>query len=370
MAWHLAPDPRPVRRRRRPHRRAVRHRVGQRRRGSASPTRRDRAARPGRTSRSSRDGNTVVARTELGRAERVVLAGHLDTVPMTEPTTCRPGARATDLYGRGTVDMKGGVAVQLRLALRSPSRQPRPHLRLLRLRGGRGRAQRPRAAWAATAPSCSPGDFAMLLEPTDGAVEGGCQGTLRVDVTAAACAAHSARSWIGDNAIHAAATVLAPARRLRARDVDVDGLDYREGAQRGRHQRRLAGNVIPDECVVTVNYRFAPDRRRAGGARPRARSCSTGTTCSSPTRPPAPGPACDRRRPRRSSRRVGGAGPAKLGWTDVARFGALGIPAVNFGPGDPNLAHHDRGARADRSSWSTPRRRCCAGSPDVRPLVA
>jgi succinyl-diaminopimelate desuccinylase len=282
-----------------------------------------------------RDGNAVVARTEFGRPERVVLAGHLDTVPIhgNLPSRLDDGV----LYGCGSCDMKAGVAVQLRLAAQLTSavrdvtyvfydceEVEAERNGLLRLSG--------------TSPELLTADFAVLLEPTGGVVEGGCQGTLRADVVATGERAHSARSWLGQNAIHAAGGILDALRHYQPQRPDVDGLTYHEGLNAVGISGGVAGNVIPDECIVSVNYRFAPNKSpdqaanyvRAvfGGFSVRVTDVAAGAR---------PG----LRHPAAASfvAAVGGEPRAKLGWTDVARFAALGVPAVNYGPGDPQVAH-------------------------------
>ena len=286
-----------------------------------------------------RDGNVVLARTSLGRDQRVVLAGHLDTVPIAGnvPSHEQDGV----LYGCGTADMKSGVAVMLRLAHLVGTRQLEPRADLTWVlydceeieaaRNGLGRLARERPAELG-------GDLAILLEPTDGAVEGGCQGTLRAEIGTSGVRSHSARSWLGINAIHAAAPVLQRLAEYQAREIDVDALMYREGLNAVRISGGIAGNVIPDECVVTVNYRFAPDRSEADAAAHVA-EVFDGFAVTVVDSAPAARPGLDSPLPQAFVRAVGGAARAKLGWTDVARFGVLGIPAVNFGPGDPNLAH-------------------------------
>jgi succinyl-diaminopimelate desuccinylase len=282
-----------------------------------------------------RDGNAVVARTDLGRAQRVVLAGHIDTVPVAGnlPSRVQDGL----LYGCGGCDMKAGVAVQLRLAALAaePDRDvtyvfydceevEAERNGLLRLSRGR--------------PELLAGDFAVLLEPTGGVVEGGCQGTMRAEIRATGKRAHSARSWLGVNAIHEAGRILDVLRGYRAREPEVDGLAYREGLNAVGIRGGVAGNVIPDECVVTVNFRFAPDRS-AGEAEAHLREVFAGfgvavTDAAGGARPGLAAPAAAS-----FVTGMGGTPRAKLGWTDVARFDALGVPAVNYGPGDPQLAH-------------------------------
>jgi succinyl-diaminopimelate desuccinylase len=291
-----------------------------------------------------RVGNAVLARTNLDRPTRVVLAGHLDTVPIADnlPSRLEDGR----LYGCGTSDMKAGDAVMLRMAARFgvPGAEPAHDLTFVfydneevdSALNGLGRVARERRGWLY-------GDLAVLLEPTDGEIEAGCQGTLRAVLELKGRRAHSARSWLGVNAIHGAAGVLATLAGYRPREVDIDGCTYREGLNAVRIEGGVAGNVIPDVCTVTVNFRYAPDRDEdaaeahvrdvfadvlaadgtltvvdnAGGALPGLTEPAAAAFVSAVGRPAR----------------------AKLGWTDVARFAAFGIPAVNYGPGDPQLAH-------------------------------
>lgn len=289
--------------------------------------------------RVERDGNVVLARTGGERPQRVVLAGHLDTVPVAGNVPSRIDGEV--LHGCGSVDMKGGVAVMLRLAglVGSGALTPRTELTWVfydceeveAARNGLGRLARQR-------PDALRGDLAILLEPTGGVVEGGCQGTLRVLVRVPGVRAHSARSWLGVNAIHAAAPVLARLAAYTAREVDVDGLTYREGLNAVAITGGVAGNVVPDECTVTVNHRFAPDRTE-DEALAHVREVFAGYDVTLTDTAPGARPGLDAPLARAVVDAVGGLARAKLGWTDVARFGELGIPAVNFGPGDPNLAH-------------------------------
>lgn len=286
-----------------------------------------------------RHGDAVVARTELGRRSRVVLAGHLDTVPIADNLPSRRvGER---LYGCGACDMKGGVAVLLRLAaaVRDPTHDYTVILydneEVDAALNGLGRLAR-------HDPGALAGDLAVLLEPTAARVEAGCQGSLRVDVRVPGRRAHTARAWLGDNAIHRCAEVLSTLSSHVSRRVPLDGVEYREGLSAVRIAGGVAGNVVPDECVVSVNFRFAPDRSEEQAlAHVRAvfAPYDVALTDSAPgARPGLGAPAAAEF----VSVAVGMTGQepvAKYGWTDVARFAALGIPAVNFGPGDPNLAH-------------------------------
>ena len=288
----------------------------------------------------TRDGHTVVARTNLGRSERVVLAGHLDTVPLTDPPNLPARRDGEHLVGRGTCDMKGGVAVQLRLAaqLSAPSRDITYLFydceEVEAERNGLARVGR-------NSPELLQADFAVLLEPTDGAVEGGCNGSLRVDVTVTGRAAHSARPWNGLNAIHEATSILGRLVAYETQTVEVDGLEYREALNAVGIRGGVAGNVIPDECVVSVNYRFAPDKS-AAQALAHVRELFQGyavelTDTADGARPGLHLPAA-----KAFVEALAVPVRAKEGWTDVARFSALSTPAVNFGPGDPNWAHHDQ----------------------------
>ena len=282
-----------------------------------------------------RDGDAVVARTSLGRAERVVLAGHIDTVPLGDNLPCRvEGGR---IHGCGTTDMKSGVAVQLRLAahLAEPNRDVTyvfyDHEEVEADKNGLGRIARNSPEWLA-------GDFAVLMEPTNATVEGGCQGSLRAEVVLRGHRAHSARSWLGSNAVHAAGEVL---RRLEAYDaeqLEIDGLVYREGLNAVGITGGVAGNVIPDECRVSVNYRFAPSRSE-GEAADVVRKVLEGYDVEIVDSAPGALPGLSEPAAAAFVAMVGREPLPKFGWTDVARFSALGVPAVNYGPGDPGVAH-------------------------------
>lgn len=280
-------------------------------------------------------GNSVLARTQLGRPTRVLLAGHLDTVPIADNVPSR--SEGDIIHGCGTTDMKSGVAMLLHLA--ATIAEPTRDLTFVfyeceeveHERNGLTRIQRELPEWLA-------GDLALLGEPTNGQVEAGCQGTLSATITLRGKRSHSARSWKGDNAVHAAGAVLQRLATHQSRVVDIDGCVYREGLNAVGITGGVASNVIPDECVIKVNHRFAPDRTGeqaiafvndlfgefdvtvldvADGALPGLGAPAAAEFVTA----------------------AGGVAVAKYGWTDVARFAALGIPAVNYGPGDPGLAH-------------------------------
>ncbi|MFG1704011.1 succinyl-diaminopimelate desuccinylase [Nonomuraea sp. M3C6] len=282
-----------------------------------------------------RSGETIVARTELGTSERVLIAGHLDTVPVAANLPSR--VEGDLLYGCGTSDMKAGVAIALRLAATVPA--PNKDITYVFYdceeveaeRNGLTRVARDHPDWLAA-------DFAVLMEPTDGVIEGGCQGTLRADITVPGKRAHSARSWFGVNAIHGIEPVLARLNAYEARLPVVDGLEYHEGLNAVTVRGGVAGNVIPDLCVVTVNYRFAPDLS-IEQAKQHVREVFDGFEVTFGDTAPAARPGLTHPVAAAFTAAVGGTPRAKLGWTDVARFSTLGVPAVNYGPGDPNLAH-------------------------------
>lgn len=282
-----------------------------------------------------RDGNSVVARTELGRAERVVLAGHLDTVP---PAGNLPHEFDGEvLRGLGSVDMKGGVAVALRCAalLSEPSRDATYIFyeaeEVEDAFNGLGRLTRER-------PELVAGDFAVLLEPSDAGIEAGCQGTLRVRISTHGRRAHSARSWKGDNAVHKLVEVLRRLNSYSPASVEVDGLIYREGLNAVGISGGVAGNVIPDSAGVLVNYRFAPSKS-VEEALAHVTDVFAGFDMEVLDLSPGARPGLHHPAAQAFVAAVGLQPRPKFGWTDVARFTALGIPAINFGPGDPALAH-------------------------------
>lgn len=284
-----------------------------------------------------RNGNAVLARTVRGKPSRVLLAGHLDTVPVADnlPSRIENG----ELHGCGTSDMKSGDAVFLHLA--ATVADPAHDLTLVfydceeieSAANGLGRLERELPDWLTA-------DVAILGEPTGGFIEAGCQGTLRVVVSATGTRAHSARSWLGDNAIHKLGAVLDRLARYPARSVDIDGCVYREGLSAVRINGGVAGNVIPDAASVTVNFRFAPDRSPEEALR-HVHEVLDGLDVSIELTDSAAGALPGLSAPAAKSlvEAAGGQVRAKYGWTDVSRFAARGIPALNYGPGDPNLAH-------------------------------
>ncbi|WP_343571955.1 succinyl-diaminopimelate desuccinylase [Mycobacterium sp.] len=284
-----------------------------------------------------RNGNAVLARTSLGRSTRVLLAGHLDTVPVAGNLPSRRDAES--LHGCGTTDMKSGDAVFLHLAATVTA--PAHDLTLVfydceeieSSANGLGRIERELPDWLSA-------DVAILGEPTGGYIEAGCQGTLRVVLNASGTRAHSARSWLGDNAIHKLAAVLERLTGYQPRSVDIDGCVYREGLSAVRVDGGVAGNVIPDAASVTVNFRFAPDRS-ADAALRHVHEVFDGLDVHIEQTDSAAGalPGLSNPAAKDLVNAAGGQVRAKYGWTDVSRFAARGVAAVNYGPGDPNLAH-------------------------------
>jgi succinyl-diaminopimelate desuccinylase len=284
-----------------------------------------------------RNGDAVLARTNFGLPSRVVLAGHLDTVPIADNVPSR--FEGDHLFGCGTSDMKSGDAVFLHLA--ATIAEPSHDITLIfydceeieASANGLNRIQRELPDWLQA-------DVAILGEPSGGYIEAGCQGTLRVVISAAGTRAHSARSWLGDNAIHKLGAVLDRLSGYDARIVDIDGCTYREGLSAVRIEGGVAGNVIPDAAALTVNFRFAPDRSPEQ-ALAHVRDVFDGLDVHLEQTDVAAGALPGLHHPAAAALVAAADGlvRAKYGWTDVARFAALGIPAVNYGPGDPNLAH-------------------------------
>jgi len=289
----------------------------------------------------TRHGDAVVARTQLGRAKRVVIAGHIDTVPLNDnlPTRFETIDGVDYLWGRGTVDMKAGVAVQLKLAAELVESAYDvtwiwyDHEEVSEALNGLGRLLR-------ESPDLLQGDFAILGEPTRSEIEGGCNGNARVEVRTFGLRAHSARAWVGHNAIHDVAPILTKLAAYEPREVEVDGLVYKEGLNAVGISGGVAGNIIPDEAMVHVNYRFAPSRS-GEEAVAFLREFFDGYEVTVVDLADGARPGLDSPLAQQLVASTGVPATPKYGWTDVARFSALGIPAVNYGPGDPLKAHAD-----------------------------
>lgn len=287
-----------------------------------------------------RIGDNLVARTNLGRGRRLVLGGHTDTVPANDNVGARiDGER---MYGVGSTDMKGGVATMVELA-RTVTEPAIDITYVLYAREEVAEIHNGLREIEAERPDLLNGDVALLGEPTHGALEAGCQGTLRVEVTLRGARAHTARPWMGRNAIHRLGDLLAVIDGYDARRPVVEGCEYREALQAVHVEGGVAGNVVPDLAMVRINHRFAPDRS-ADEALAHVRDLVASVmeeddtfevTDLSPAARPGLGDPLINALVERNGLEV----RAKLGWTDVAFFAARGVPASNFGPGDPTIAH-------------------------------
>jgi succinyl-diaminopimelate desuccinylase len=297
-----------------------------------------------------RIGPNVIGRSHLGRAKRVVFAGHLDTVPVNGNAI--PRVNGDTLWGLGSADMKGGLAVMLELATGVP--EPAMDVTYVFYAGEEvAREHNGLLAIAAAAPDLLAGDAAILGEPTGVRIEAGCQGVLKAEVIIGGARAHSARPWTGANAIHRLAPVLARVSAYESRQPVIDGCQYREALQAVAVSGGVADNVVPDRATVLLNHRFAPDRD-AAGAETALRTMleplldpALGDGLSVAEAQPGASPSLTHPVLAALLKATGHPPRAKLGWTDVAFFAERGIPAVNFGPGDPELAH-TAGERLER----------------------
>ncbi|MEZ5340552.1 MAG: succinyl-diaminopimelate desuccinylase [Acidimicrobiales bacterium] len=295
-----------------------------------------------------RVGDNLVARTMLGRAQRLILCGHTDTVPVAYADDLPGGSNAKariegdTLWGLGSADMKGGLAVFLHLARTVP--QPKVDLSFVFY----AREEVPQEHNGlreiyAERPDLLHGDAAILGEPTDGHIEAGCQGAMRVEIALAGKRSHTARPWMGRNAIHRLGPLLDALAAYEARTPTIDGCTYREAVQAVTVEGGVAGNVVPDLVRLRIHHRYAPDRSAAEAEAflrdlvgPYMDDGDTFTVVdSSLACPPSLTHPLLKALRDGSDLRV----EAKLGWTDVARFAEFGVPATNFGSGDPTLAH-------------------------------
>ena len=298
----------------------------------------------------NRVGDNVIARTQLGRPQRVLLGGHLDTVPVNENAT--PRVEGDTLWGLGSADMKGGLAVMLALA----EAVPEPELDVTYLFYAREEVEFEHSGLRevfALRPDLCEADLALLGEPTLGVVEAGCQGTMRLSVEIAGARAHTARPWMGRNAIHRMGEVLRVLEAYEPREPIIDSCQYREALEAVFIEGGVAGNVVPDSATVTVNHRFAPDRSLSEALEhvealfePVLGEGDALTLLDSA--PPAP-PGLSNPLLAAFVGRYDLQVRAKLGWTDVSFFHTHGVSAANFGPGDPRLAH-TRDERVDRAA--------------------
>lgn len=293
--------------------------------------------------------NCVIARTNLNKPSRVIVAGHIDTVPVANNSKAKlvaageplpsDGSIMTEevLFGLGSCDMKGGVAVALRAA--ASIQDPQFDVTYIFYECEEIESARNGLTLiAAQHPEWLAADIAVLLEPSNASIEAGCQGTLRARISTVGTRAHSARSWLGENAIHNLGGILARLNEYVPARVIVDGLEYREGLNAVSVSGGIAGNIIPDSAVVEVNYRYAPSTS-AEQAEQNVREVFDGYLVEFTDNAPGAMPGLERAALADLVARVNGQVAPKFGWTDVARFSAMGVPAVNLGPGDPGLAH-------------------------------
>jgi len=308
-----------------------------------------------------RVADNVVARTTLGRTTRVVLAGHTDTVPVNGNATAR--IEGDVLWGLGATDMKSGLAVMLELA--TTVAEPAVDVTYVFYATEEVAAvHNGLKALFEDRPDLLVGDVALLGEPTSACIEAGCQGSMRVEVTLVGARAHPARPWMGRNAIHRLGRLLAVLDGYEARRPIIAGCEYREAVQAVLVSGGVAGNVVPDAATVTINHRFAPDRTpeqaEASLCALLAPAMEEGDTWTLVDVANASPPAVDHPLLAALIDRHQLPVQAKLGWTDVARFAEHGIPAANFGPGDPILAH-----MADERVERTDLERCFAALDDL-----
>lgn len=308
-----------------------------------------------------RVGDNLVARTTGAKTTRVLLAGHTDTVPANGNAT--PRIDGDTLWGLGSTDMKAGLAVMVELArtITDPAVEVTYVFyageEVAAVHNGLGHLFRDR-------PDLLEADVALLGEPTDAAIEAGCQGTMRVQVTLRGARSHTARPWMGRNAIHRLGRLLAAVEAVPERRPVIDGCEFREALQAVAVTGGVAANVVPDLATVTLNHRFAPDRT-SNEAEAALRAIvdpylDDGDTFEVVDLAGAAAPALDHPVLDALVARNGLDVRAKLGWTDVSRFAAHGIPATNFGPGDPTLAH-----TADERVHRAPIERCYRALADL-----
>ena len=283
----------------------------------------------------TRIGNSVIATNHADRGDRIVLAGHLDTVPANGNLPHR--VESERIYGLGAADMKGGVAIALHLA--ATVTDPVCDLTFIFYESEEVSSEfNGLQKISHTAPEYLDADFAVLMEPSNANIEAGCQGTIRASITTRGERAHSARSWMGKNAIHQAREILEILENYEPASPVIDGLTFREGLNAVAISGGIAGNVIPDLCCVTVNYRFAPDKS-VDEAVAHLKEIFAGFDVDITDQAPGALPGLSHPAAQAFLVATGATVAPKFGWTDVARFSAMGTPAVNYGPGDPSIAH-------------------------------
>jgi succinyl-diaminopimelate desuccinylase len=268
----------------------------------------------------------------------VVLAGHSDTVP--EQGNLPGRLEDGQVHGLGAADMKGSLAVMLALAAELDRLAPR--VRPLFVVFGREELPAEESVLEGLFTSCPAileARLAVMMEPTANRLEAGCLGNIKAALEFRGVAAHSARPWLGVNAIHEAVRGLRQVVDVEPHEVVLNGLTFREVVSVTEIAGGVANNVIPDRVVCGLNFRYAGHRSPAGAeARLRELVGPAGELRVLSNSPSAP-VAVDNPLLRRL--REAGDLPVepKQAWTPVAEFAAHGLDAVNFGPGDPRLAH-------------------------------
>ena len=298
----------------------------------------------------TRIGDNIVAKTGDTKGMRLLLGGHTDTVPAQGNDQIR--LSEDSIWGIGSADMKGGIAIMLSLALNVPDSAvdmsyvfyareevAHKHNGLLEIE--------------ANQPELLIADLAILGEPTSGNIEAGCQGTMRFTLELKGERAHTARPWMGRNAIHRLSGVLTAIADYESRNPVIEGCQYREALQVVKVEGGIAGNVVPDSTTLTINHRVAPDRSLDIAEKEIRDLLEPFMEPADELKvvdaaPPAkPGLSNPILASMIKSHQLNV--QAKLGWTDVAFFDQKGIPAANFGPGDATLAHTSN-EQVERSS--------------------
>jgi succinyl-diaminopimelate desuccinylase len=283
----------------------------------------------------TRIGNSVIATNHANRGDRIILAGHLDTVPANGNLPHH--VESERIYGLGAADMKGGVAIALQLA--ATVTNPVCDVTYIFYESEEVSSEfNGLLKISQISPEFLEADFAVLMEPSNANIEAGCQGTMRASITTRGERAHSARSWMGKNAIHQAREILEILENYEPASPVIDGLTFREGLSAVAITGGIAGNVIPDLCCVTVNYRFAPDKT-VDQAIAHVQEIFAGFDVDINDQAPGAMPGLSHPAAQAFLVATGATVAPKFGWTDVARFSAMGTPAVNYGPGDPSIAH-------------------------------
>ena len=290
-----------------------------------------------------RVGDSLVVRVDgpRGAGPVVALCGHLDTVPVAEADLGPPRRDGGRLVAPGASDMKGGLAVMMELAERLPRAERFCELVLVLYAREEGPfLENELGALLARPGLLSEIDLALCLEPTDNGLQLGCVGSIHATFTFRGKAAHSARPWQGENAVHRAGALLAELHARTPREAISGGLAYHEVISATRIEGGRARNVVPDRCTMNLNFRFAPDRTLASAeAELRALAASHGAEIEVTDRSPACPAFADHPLVRRLAERARLSESAKQAWTDVARLAAHGIPAANLGPGATAQAH-------------------------------